>query len=209
MYGKLTDVPVEIQDFYEEEIRNESTGNMIDEEYTYIDENGDEQTGHRQVPEYADNIYVVEKPRNDLKFWEETEACIINAQGKKDNVVDYFIQKLIENDKWTFHDKWNIWNNELIEIQSSKDNYVPIEPTEDNLTPPEVPDFDTMISDHRSKEPIITSETHTNWKLMNFDILRRAEYGGYSKQFEGQYDNVWLDLQKATKLKYPKHPSLI
>ncbi len=106
IYNTLLEVPVEIREFYFEETVSELTGAEVSEGYTYIDEDGLEQTGIRMVPEYADVLYINEKPRHDLKSWADVER--VKAKGKL-SVVSHFIAKAVEADNWAKHDTYNDW----------------------------------------------------------------------------------------------------
>lgn len=109
MFEKIEDVPVELTDFYYEDIRSEPTGEMVPEEFIYTDENGDEQTGSRQVPEYADVAYVVQKKRPQSVSWVKVDAIIAKHQGKRDALIAKFVTLAEQTDDWSFHDKFIYW----------------------------------------------------------------------------------------------------
>lgn len=122
MFDLITDVPAAIAEFYQEEIRNEPTGNMIDEKYTYIDENEVEQTGTRSVPEYADVAYVVLVPFGETKSWADVEHVI--SLGKPKAVVERFVELAKNGDKKTFHDDYLAWMNECAEVDKYNESLI-------------------------------------------------------------------------------------
>ncbi|CAH0531835.1 hypothetical protein CTH30272_04083 [Allocatenococcus thiocycli] len=107
MFELISDVPAAIAEFYKEEIRNEPTGNMIDEEYTYIDENEVEQTGTRSVPEYADVTYVVQVELGETKGWGDVERVI--SLNRPQTVIEKFVSLAVTGDKVQFRDAYLEW----------------------------------------------------------------------------------------------------
>lgn len=206
----LLDVPEKIREFYHEQTKNEQvfeedgiTPVLSPEPYTYTDENGIEQTRTKMVPVYQDNTYIVENKRHDLKSWKEVKAVINNVKGKKDEFVDYCIEKAILTDKWKFHDEWVEWKGKLTELEEEQASYIePIQEEIDNGAV--VIDYAALISEHSAKEPVITTETVDNWKIANYAILRHASYGTWEQQMEMQYDGTWESHVAAVKAKYPK-----
>lgn len=85
--GTLKDVPVAIQGYYKEDVRSEPTGNIIQQEYKYNDENGEEQTGYRDVAEMHDVTYIV------LKSLGETQSNVSTVMklGKPKSIIDQFV----------------------------------------------------------------------------------------------------------------------
>lgn len=159
MYKDISEVPVNIREFYHEEVRKDPVFNddgspvLVEEEYKYIDENGDEQIGMRFVQIYEDNLYVIENSRNDLKTWEDVNNVIRIHKGKKNKVVNHFMKKANENDMWEYHDLFVEWKSILDELKEDKNNY--ISPTQEEIdSGVEVIDFDSLIAEHESKEPI-------------------------------------------------------
>ena len=109
MFEKIEDVPEAIAEFYTEEIRNEPTGEMVREEYEYIDEDGEKQTGTRLVPEMVDNVYVVKHVVSQSVSWDKVAQIIDLHKGTKDAVVGAFIDLAIMTDSWAFHDEYLEW----------------------------------------------------------------------------------------------------
>ncbi|MBL4297858.1 hypothetical protein H8F06_21500 [Vibrio fluvialis] len=104
--GTLESVPFAIRSFYHQEVRSEATGAQVSEDYTYIDSEGQEQTGTRLVDEYQDVSYLVMNSRHDLKSWADVESA--KAHGNYDAVC-HFIEKAWESYHWVFHDAYLAW----------------------------------------------------------------------------------------------------
>lgn len=113
-FQTISDVPAVLAEFYVEDVRSEPTGNMIDEEYTYIDENEVEQTGTRSVPEYADVTYVVQVELGETKSWDDVERVI--ALSKPQAVVERFVELAVNGDKVRFRDSYLEWMEECAEV---------------------------------------------------------------------------------------------
>ena len=186
MFDLITDVPNAILDFYHEEIRSEPTGNQIPETYTYVDENGDTQTGTRMVDEYADVTYVVENTRCQGVSFSQVDNIIELRAGTLPNVVDSFIGFALETEDWEFHDSYL--------------EYLAIEPqADDPKYLEEVPDSDPVeyvydyTSDHAAwvaDAPVQDADvTVAQWKMDNYQKLRRAAYGDWTTQLEHIYDD--------------------
>ncbi|AUR97361.1 protein of unknown function DUF4376 [Vibrio phage 1.238.B._10N.261.52.F10] len=107
--GYVKDLPEVMQPFYLDELRSEplldDNGEQVlqEEEYEYLDENGDTQTGVRMVPVFHDVNYVVEKPRYDLKSWDYVE------KAKNYDAKMYGIHKACEAEQWAYHDEYVEW----------------------------------------------------------------------------------------------------
>lgn len=199
MYKNLNEIPEKIRGFYHEEIKSELTGNMIEEEYRYIDENEEEVIGTKLVPEYEDVIYIFENKRHDLKSLEVVEGFIRNAKGRKSEVLDYFIGKYLELEDFEFLDKWKVWENELEKIEILKKNY--IEPSEEDNV--EIPDFSKMIEVHMTKEPVRSTQTIKEWKLENYRLLRKAMNGEEKEELDNIYSGYFEYVREAVEIAYP------
>ncbi|MCA2497776.1 DUF4376 domain-containing protein [Vibrio sp. 2175-1] len=113
-FQTISDVPAAIAEFYVEDVRSEPTGNMIEEEYTYLDENEAEQTGTRQVPEYADVTYVVQIEFGEVKSWSDVDRVI--GLGKAQSVIERFVSLAVNGDKKQFHDSYVSWLEACAEV---------------------------------------------------------------------------------------------
>ena len=184
-YKTLIEIPLTIREFYHEEIRNEQvfeedgiTPVLASEDYIYFDMDMIEQTATRQVPVFQDNTYIVENTRWDLKSWQDVDAVVINHKGRNDTVVNSFVSKAILSDKWKFHDEWLVWNDKLELVISDRDTYTPITDEEGILEV--APNFEEIILNIQSKEPIITVETleleTIKWQTSKKECLPRLEY---------------------------------
>lgn len=192
MYNTLMEVPDKIRDFYYEDIRQEF--DYFDYK-TEIDEEGNEY--QVKFPVYKDVVYIIELKPYDLKTIEDVKACMINAQGKKDDVVDYYIKKALENEKFEFLADWKAWEAMRIHLEEVEEAYVPIEDVD-------APDFEEIMIAHLLKEPKQTIETIEHLKIVHYAEFRKAEYDGYSSQFNMMIDGTWEDFVAKVKLKYPK-----
>ena len=123
--GELSALPVAIQGYYQEEVRSEP---LLDEngeqvtvtetyEYEAYDNDGNliTQEGLRVVPQYHDVTYIVEKPRYDLKSWDDVERA-----GNHNHKL-YCIQKACESEQWEFHDSYIEWLESEPEYTSWED----------------------------------------------------------------------------------------
>lgn len=50
----------------------------------------------------------------------------------------------------------------------------------------------------------VSSANVVQWKLDNYDVLRKAAYGTWQEQLEMQTDGTWKAHTKSVKTKYPK-----
>ena len=197
-FDLITDVPEAIADFYQEEVRNEATGEYTSETYGYeaFDNDGEliTQTGTRQVAEYVDNIYVVQKTRCQPVSWDKVISLIEKHAGNKDQVIDTFIGFAIETASWEFCDSYIDWLDECAEVDTyNETEQLGEEGTAIEFTPQEYPE-----------EPQLVNTTLAQWKLANYNVLRRAAYGSYESQLEMQFDGTWEDFISSVKDKYPK-----
>jgi len=145
--GYVIDLPEPIQPFYVDELSSEplldENGEpvMKEEEYEYIDEEGNLVIGTRLVPEYHDVNYTVEKPRNDLKGWDFWKLA------KKYEVKIYGIEKACEAEQWQFHDSYIDWLKE--EPQEDDEKYL-LQDEEGNF----LYSFEEDHSQWLTKEPV-------------------------------------------------------
>lgn len=132
--GTLDSVPVALRGYYAEETRSEPTGEMVSEEYTFVDENGDEQTGIREVPEFHDVTYTVLLPFGETKSWNEVDTVV--SMGKASAVIKQFIKLAINGDHKEFHNSYIQWlsgkPSEPVRTRNDDGTYVP-----DDLETPE------------------------------------------------------------------------
>ena len=204
-YKTLMEIPEEIREFYSEEIRTEQvfeedgiTPVLVDEEYTYIDENMEEQTGIKKVATYSDNTYIVENTRYDLKSEEDVKTVVINSKGRNDTVVNYFIEKYLEAKKFEFLDNYKEYETKLAEAIEDRDNYVEIEDVE-------TPNFEEIILNIESTKPVKPTDTLDSYRLKNGRFIRKYTYPDWNDQFEDLYDNelYWELSIEAIKMAIP------
>jgi hypothetical protein len=123
MFKTINDVPAAISEFYVERIESEQVFDesgepvLAEETYTYMDEEGVEQTGTKQVPTYEDVAYVDLVQRGQSVSWDKVDSIIAKHQGKKPTVVDKFISLAQSTDKWSFHDSYLEWMEACAEIE--------------------------------------------------------------------------------------------
>lgn len=108
-YENIQDVPAEIAEFYSITTVSTPTGGMVTEEYTYLDENNEEQTGSRLVPEMATITSVVANPRGQQYTWESVDTLIRKHGGGKDSAINQFISFATGADNWEYHDNYLTW----------------------------------------------------------------------------------------------------
>lgn len=197
--GNVSSLPVEIQDFYFEEIVSELTGEQVEEIYTYLDGDGIEQTGTRLVYEYQDVTYIRINQRVQSTSFEKVEQVINKHNGERDDVVDIFANFYIETLKWNYHDSYIEWLEKRPDTTDEKYDL------NDEETSEPLYSFDNDLSEWESLEPVLpTFPTLEEWKLHNYSILRKAAYLPMEKQLEMQFDGTWNDHILEVKAKYPK-----
>lgn len=111
MFKSLSDVPEPIIDFYHEEVRTEQvfeedgvTPVYTQEEYIYIDENEEEQTGTKSVEVFQEVAYVVLNARSQSVTWEKVKSLV--EQKKASHVINKFVDLAMETERWGFYDKY-------------------------------------------------------------------------------------------------------
>ncbi len=203
MFDLITDVPNKILEFYHEEVRSEPTGNQIPETYTYVDENGDTQTGTRMVDEYADVTYVVENTRCQPVSFSQVDNIIELRAGTLPDVVDTFIGFALETKDWEYHDSYL----EYLALEPNADDpkYLEEVPGSDPIE--YVYDYindrtEWLLAVPDAKDPTVTI---SEWKITNYDKLRKAAYGSWQEQMEMQYDGTWNDHLEKVRDMYPKN----
>jgi len=203
MFDLITDVPNAILDFYHEEVRSEPTGNQIPETYTYVDENGDTQTGTRMVDEYADVTYVVENTRCQVVSFSQVDNIIELRAGTLPDVVDTFIGFALETKDWEYHDSYL----EYLALEPNADDpkYLEEVPGSDPIE--YVYDYindrtEWLLAVPDAKDPTVTI---SEWKITNYAKLRKAAYGDWSTQLEHIYDDEagWRAHILAIRTLYP------
>ena len=150
MFELISDVPAPVAVFYTTETTSEPTGNMIDEVYTYLDENEIEQTGTRPVPEYADVTRVIQVPFGEVKSWASVERVV--SLGKPQAVIKKFVECAINGDKKAFHDAYIAWLVDEPDI----DDLQFYDTNEDDSQTFNEPRFDQAVLDWENAEPVYT-----------------------------------------------------
>lgn len=189
-YKTLQEVPAEIRDyFYEETVKEpvmDEDGNavLVQESFTYVDENGDTQTGYKMVPKLEDVTYVLEKEPEDLKAWDDVDFVIEHHKGNNDTVVRYFVAKAIEYDNY----EWFISYKEWLDLPVVDEEGAPI-------TKPSAP-----------VKPVM--DTTDKWFVANYRKLREAAYPSMIEQMEMRYSaeadgTVWKDVITKVHTQYP------
>jgi hypothetical protein len=114
MYNLISEVPASISEFYVEVIKNEPTGEMVEEAFTYLDEEGVEQTGTRQVKAYADVAYVEQVRRPESKTESQLDQVI--SLSKPQRVLDLFAEMVSVGEAWSYFDEYKLYEEELSTI---------------------------------------------------------------------------------------------
>lgn len=125
-FNSLDAVPVAIAAFYEEQIVTEPTGNMIPENYTYHDDEGEEQLGTRQVPEYVNTPKVIQIPFDETKSWSDVNRVL--SLGKPQAVIEKFVALAVNGDKQRFHGEYIAWMEECAEIDADNEDLLAQQP---------------------------------------------------------------------------------
>lgn len=183
MFDKLSEVPAPIREYYEEDVRSEPTGSMIDEPYKYIDENGDEQSGVRSVAEYHDVTYVVVKPFGEIQ---NNVVTVLELFRPKD-IVDKFLEFENNGIDKAFHDSYLAWFND--------------EPIQDDYTKEE-PNYDSEGTTSTMYDQDAFNEAHQTWQAK--EPTRPAykklddypEYKRYRKMIGVEFEGVMCSAVK-------------
>ena len=198
----LAAIPAAIVNFYHEEVRSEPTGNQVSESYTYEDENGVTQTGSRMVDEYADVTYVVENTRAQGTSWSQVDNIIELRAGTLPNVVDTFIGFALETEDWEYHDSYL----EYLAIEPQADDAKYLEEVPESDPVEYVYDYTTDHAAWVADAPVQDADvTVAQWKMDNYQKLRRAAYGDWTTQLEHIYDDEagWRAHIASVRALYP------
>lgn len=149
MFQTLNDVPVQIREFYEEDVRSEPTGNTIDVPYTYEDEEGNKQQAVRPEPEYADVTYIVLKPFGEIQH--NVEVLLANNSDLE--LVNRFIGFENNGIDKSYHDKFLAWYNDE-PMQDDEEFYVYENPEIDDSMIYSQDLFNAAHQDWQSEEPV-------------------------------------------------------
>lgn len=195
MFETLEQVPEKIRHFYQIEIRSEQqfgeNGDpvMQDIEVPSLDENGEPIDVTVKKPVFTDVEYIVEKPRGEMKTWQDVDRVIKKHRGKRDDIIEMFVTMASNRDQWDFHDKYLSW------LQSSAKML--------NISP----DGEIQESDEPLPPDVVTWES---FKADNWELLRKAAYAPDDEQLEMMNDDHrngtknWLEHQESVKRQYPK-----
>lgn len=124
MFNKLTDVPTEIVEFFQEVTKSEATGNTVAQAYNYQDENDIEQTGSKDVPEYVDVVYVEQIPFGECKPLAALERVI--ALGKSEKVIGMFASCVETNYLKDFLEGYLEYLSAVSEWTEARDSFEPV-----------------------------------------------------------------------------------
>lgn len=210
-FEKLIDVPEKIRPFYHEEIRNEpvineTTGElvMVDEQYTYQDEEGTTQTAVRKVQKYLDVVYVKLIPFGEIKTDTDLLSVVKYQKGKGDHIIRSFIDMVNNGIKSKFHGDYIEYLNSIEENKKAQEYY------DTEIAGGVLPE-DVLISvPEVLPEPTLELIDTDTWFLENYTILRKAAYPGIADQLDILYhdringDASWIDAIQAVKEQYPK-----
>lgn len=216
MFNTINDVPGLIRDFYEiyytTELVFDDDQNpvMVDEQYTYIDENGAEQTGTRQVQDTEQVEQVRKKVPGEFKSYSDIETLALKLNGSNDELIRSYISMHSELVRWSFHDDYLDWHVKKEEIEALETLTDPSHESgyKNGFTPTIK---QQMMDDHATTEPDEVTEIDIdNYMLENYSKLRYAAYPPKHIQFEMMYDDqvngttTFRDAIDAVKLQYPK-----
>lgn len=212
MFKQITDVPTDIRDFYMEVTQSEpkldENGDQVYTESTetHQDENGDDVEVIAQTPVYEDVVYVVEKPRTEIKSMSDVWALVRHAKGTNDPLIRDFINMVNTGESWSFHDNYIVW---LTELEFLKSLQVSDDPDTEDTDEARV--HQDKIAYHNTLKPSKPSEINPDvWLRSNYADLRLAAYPPKEKQLEMQFDDgengtsTWTDYIRRIKAQYPK-----
>lgn len=204
----MNEVPAVLRDFYKEDTRSEQLFNkdgapvLIDESYTYLDENNLEQKGTRKVPIYKDNLYIVEQTITEIKSLDDVWRVAKLHKGKHDDIIRLFLGMVNNSTKWDFFEKYNRWltrEAEVLEYNKhlatvNDDGQVVMLPAKEHNKAPNVPAYiDVAV-----------------WFLENYYKLRKYAYASRDEQMAMIYNdmtqgtNTFMEHNEKVKTQYPK-----
>jgi hypothetical protein len=188
--------PEQLKEFYFSEVINESYMVPLVKDVTGIDSEGNDVVTQITVPEqrFKDVTYWKLKSKLESVSWDKVERVIEKHQGNRDSVVDVFIGLAIETDKWEFYDLYLEWlkDCEAVALYNATEQL-----DEEGVA---------IVFDARELplEPAFTATELNQWKISNYDVLRKAAYGSVAKQLEMQVDGLWEAHIADVKGKYAK-----
>lgn len=168
MFETLFEIPEPIRNYYEEVYESELTGEMIEEPYTYEDDEGSMQTGTKLVPEYHDVLYI------RLKSFGETQDQVVKVleMNKPLEIVNKFlgfVNNKIHQDFHTFYYDWYCSKpGELDPKYFDEEGLFLVE------------QYNEDLANHSSNEPILpepkTLEDYSNYN--KWKKLQGVEFNG-------------------------------
>lgn len=172
MYKTLAMVPAAIREFFREEVRNEPTGNMIDETYNGIDDNGDSVELTRQVEEMHDVIYVVEidPPRFEsltrLSKIVDKNSMLVDIR----QFIDSSTMAYLDSIQWAWFGQYKFWLDECDRLDAMPDSEI-------------IDEVETPIEKVYPADPPRPAQvTVSEYQVINFEFFRR--YLPSKDQFE-------------------------
>lgn len=216
MYTNIEEVEPIVSEFYTTEVRNEPTGNQVEEQYTYVDEAGDEQQGVKLVDEYIDNTYVVEVVKPAFESLSRLSMIVDknSLNASKRPFINTATQAYLDSLQWAWFESYKEWLElEPVEPEKAKDEdgkfIADDEATETNEHYIGGKSHAELLADWELDEPqrpLVQSVSE--YQVANFDFFRR--YAGSSVQDEMRYDdavngtNKWIEHNQAVKVNWPK-----
>ncbi|CAH9015716.1 putative DUF4376 domain-containing protein [Vibrio phage 393E50-1] len=177
MFETLNDVPEPIRKYYREDVVSEPTGEMIDEPYTYFDEEGVEQSGTRPVPEYHDVTYIILIGFGEI----QTNVPTVLKLFKPLDVVNKFLSFENNGIDKVFHDTYLTW----FTSEPIQDDYTML--TEEGETVHDLDSFSNAYQAWQSKYP-----TGPVYKV----LTDYPEYEKYLKLLGVEFEGVMCSATK-------------
>jgi hypothetical protein len=151
--GNISSLPVEIQEYYLEEVRQEPTGNMVEEEYVFKNEQGEDVVGVRSTLETTNVTYIVQVPKGEIQYNVET----LMKRGKDVSLIQKFLGMENEGIHWKFHDDYLTWleeePSEAVRARNEDGTFV--------ADDPETIEEEQWVG---GITPEMASEAHTAWE---------------------------------------------
>lgn len=126
MFTEITDVPLNIRDFYQEvtvtEPKLDAEGNPVfsSEPVPAVDEFGNETTNIIQVPVFEDVTYVELKPRLETKTLEDLHRVNNIHKGSNAELIERFALMVRQDQDYKYLDSYLAWLDERSQLAEVK-----------------------------------------------------------------------------------------
>lgn len=212
MFLTLEEVPAPLVAFYKEQtllelqLNEDGSPQMVEESFSYEDENGIGQTGTRWVPLYLPVVRVVKIPRTEGKSIDDVWFAARLHKGTRDDLLKSFLGMVNAETAETFHDDYLEWF--MSEPKADDPQFVSYDhdgnPYYDSVL------YQEALSNWQSKVPAdLVLIDVDQWFLDNAQELRKLAYPSREEQMEMQFNDMmngtttWQEAIMAVNLQYP------